>query len=193
MREDLVGALSFPSTETLSTQNLELIANWLHGCDTGHLGCSVSESDTLPTRVIDVGPLSARAPKPYLLCAGRISGRFAALSHYWGTPSASNPTFKTEKHNYDERQALMILEGMPALFRDAIITTWKLGIQYLWIDSICIIQDSKEDWEAESAKMGSVYRNAYCATVPFVTRFQHSSQASNVLQGISYRMQSGLL
>ena len=86
----------------------------------------------------------------------------------------------------------MALEGMPALFQDAIITTWKLGIQYLWIDSLCIIQNSKEDWEAESAKMGSVYRNAYCTIVPLVTRFQLSNRATNVLQHISYRKQSEL-
>lgn len=63
-------------------------------------------------------------------------------------------------HNYDKMQAGIGFESLPALFQDAIVTTQKLGIQYLWIDSLCIIQDSEDDWQAESAKMGSVYRNA---------------------------------
>jgi hypothetical protein len=49
---------------------------------------------------------------------------------------------------------------MPANFHDACIATRKLGYQYLWIDSLCIIQDSKEDWEIESAKMGDIYMRA---------------------------------
>jgi hypothetical protein len=46
-------------------------------------------------------------------------------------------------------------------FRDAIAITRKLGIRYLWIDSLCIIQDDREDQELEAIKMGSVYGNAY--------------------------------
>ena len=138
---------------------------WLHDCNTTHVGCSVGDPPKLPTRVIDVGLSSSEGPKPYLLCSGGLEGRYVALSHCWGTASLSNPGFKTERHNYDDLQAGFVLESVPALFRDAIVTTWKLGIQYLWIDSLCIIQDSKDDWEAESAKMGSVYRNAYVTIV----------------------------
>ena len=47
-------------------------------------------------------------------------------------------------------------------FRDAIKVTRHLGIRYIWIDSICIIQDSREDWEAESTMMGQVYRHCEC-------------------------------
>ena len=50
------------------------------------------------------------------------------------------------------------LRHLPANFRDAISITQQLGIQYLWIDSLCIIQDSKDDWEAESKNMRYIYR-----------------------------------
>jgi len=43
-------------------------------------------------------------------------------------------------------------------FRDATFLTRRLRIQYLWIDSLCILQDSKADWETEAAKMGDYYR-----------------------------------
>ena len=163
-------ALRFPSLECLSKQNVELIFKWLHDCDRTHIGCSVGEPPMLPTRVIDVGIAFSESPKPYLLCSNGLEGRYVALSHCWGTPSANNnPGFKTETHNYVMMHAGLVFESLPPLFRDAVVTTWKLGIRYLWIDSICIIQDSKDDWEAESAKMGAVYRNAYvtiAASVP---------------------------
>jgi hypothetical protein len=164
-QDGLVGALQFPSVEALSEQNLDLMLGWLQDCSTEHVGCSLGETDKLPTRVIDVGLSSPECPKPFLLCSHELGGRYAALSHCWGTPSPSNPGFKTETHNYDQVRAGIVFESLPALFQDAVLTTWKLGIQYLWIDSICIIQDSKGDWETESAKMGSVYRNAYVTIV----------------------------
>jgi hypothetical protein len=146
----------------------------------------------LPTRVIDVGIASSESPKPYLLCSDGLEGRYVALSHCWGTPSASNPGFKTETHNYAMMQAGIVFESMPPLFRDAVVTTWKLGIHYLWIDSICIIQDSKDDWEAESAKMGLVYRNAYVTIAASVPQPQTTSRATNITQHISNRKQPEL-
>jgi hypothetical protein len=52
------------------------------------------------------------------------------------------------------------VDSLSANFRDAITITRALGIKYLWIDSLCILQDSKEDWEKESRKMAAVYRDA---------------------------------
>jgi hypothetical protein len=49
------------------------------------------------------------------------------------------------------------IEKLTRTFTDAISITRELGIDYLWIDSLCIIQDSNHDWEAESALMSSVY------------------------------------
>ncbi|KAN0091955.1 HET domain containing protein [Hyaloscypha variabilis] len=48
----------------------------------------------------------------------------------------------------------------PPHSHDAIIITQKLGLEYIWIDSLCIIQDDASDWEIESALMGDVYGNA---------------------------------
>lgn len=49
----------------------------------------------------------------------------------------------------------------PPTFRDALLTCRRLNIPYLWIDSVCIIQDDTADWEAEAPKMGQVYHNAF--------------------------------
>lgn len=55
----------------------------------------------------------------------------------------------------------IFLSDLPPLFQDAIIITRQLGLRYLWIDSLCIIQDSLRDWETEAAKMASIYQNSY--------------------------------
>ncbi len=60
-----------------------------------------------------------------------------------------------------------LLESIPPAelsksFQDAMVATKRLGLRYLWIDSLCIIQDSQEDWERESAMMDRVYQNSWC-------------------------------
>ena len=83
--------------------------------------------------------------------------QYATLSHCWGT----GPTLTTTKANWQRISSNIPFDALPALFQDAIIITRQLGIRYLWIDSLCIIQDSQRDWETESAKMGGIYENSY--------------------------------
>ena len=49
---------------------------------------------------------------------------------------------------------------LPATIQDAIIVTRKLGLRYLWVDALCIFQDSTSDKDAEIAKMDQIYQNA---------------------------------
>jgi len=51
--------------------------------------------------------------------------------------------------------------SLPKNFQDAIAVTRSIGVRYLWIDSLCIVQDNRLDWEMESSKMASIYSNAY--------------------------------
>jgi hypothetical protein len=68
---------------------------------------------------------------------------------------------KTTKANYNQRRAGMSLSQFPATFQDAIQMTRALHVQYLWIDSLCIVQDNKLDWEEQSALMATIYSNCY--------------------------------
>ncbi|KAF2139713.1 uncharacterized protein K452DRAFT_275190, partial [Aplosporella prunicola CBS 121167] len=88
-----------------------------------------------------------------------IPERYATLTHCWGDPS--RPPLKTDKASLQERLKEIPLNSMPANFRDAVSVTRALGLRYLWIDSLCIIQDDKHDWQRESASMASIYRCAY--------------------------------
>jgi hypothetical protein len=51
---------------------------------------------------------------------------------------------------------------LPKTFYDAITATREIGERYIWIDSLCIIQDDPNDWQKESALMGLVYSRSYC-------------------------------
>jgi hypothetical protein len=53
------------------------------------------------------------------------------------------------------------MDMLPKTFQDAIIISRSIGIRYIWIDSICIVQDSPEDWEKESARMADIYSNSF--------------------------------
>jgi len=65
------------------------------------------------------------------------------------------------KSNWKKLATNVPFDTLPPLFQDAIIVTRQLGMRYIWIDSLCIIQDSVRDWETESAKMGGIYENSY--------------------------------
>jgi hypothetical protein len=80
------------------------------------------------------------------------------LSHCWG----KEPIFTLTTDNYETMLQRIPLSHLQQVFRDAISVTQKAEIKYLWIDSLCIIQDSVEDWRRESMNMGMVYSGAVC-------------------------------
>lgn len=59
------------------------------------------------------------------------------------------------------RRSGIALREIPRTFRDAVMIARRLGLRYLWIDSLCICQDDSEDWARESGLMADVYSNAY--------------------------------
>ncbi|KAH7360862.1 heterokaryon incompatibility protein-domain-containing protein [Rhexocercosporidium sp. MPI-PUGE-AT-0058] len=90
---------------------------------------------------------------------------YAVLSHRWGK---STEISSTTKANIRSRFNGISYSELCGTFKDAIVVARQLRIRYLWIDSLCIIQDDKDDWKKESAIMGDVYYKA------FVTLFAHS-------------------
>lgn len=57
------------------------------------------------------------------------------------------------------------IQSLPKAFQDALFATTRLGFQYIWIDSLCIVQDDQDDWKREPAVMHNVYKNAVCNIV----------------------------
>ena len=124
-------------------------------CRREHALCSWTDDHPLPSRVIDVGS-NLRQDDPFLLIANGQRGSWATLSHCWGGELPIRTTVGT----LEARRKAISTDELPPTFRDAIKVTRKLGLRYLWIDSLCIIQDCREDWTRESIKMHEIYSKA---------------------------------
>lgn len=155
-----------------SASNFATVKQWLHDCENGHLNCWPSEMPMLPTRVIDVGTLPANAQNDEvrIFCSQGRRAKYVALSHCWGGKIEA----VLETSNLNSFQNSIPCSSLPATFRDAISITRNLGIQYLWIDSLCIIQDSRDDWEQESNNMGPIFRDSTLAL--FATASKNSNE-----------------
>jgi hypothetical protein len=134
------------------------IIEWLTKCMSNHPLCFLSnrELPILPTRVLDLGPPGALSSISLLVTNGQRA-RYTALSHCWG----AKPPLQTTKATIEALREAIEFTALPKTFQDAIYVTRSLTIRYLWIDSLCIIQDDGFDWERECAKMASVYEGSY--------------------------------
>jgi hypothetical protein len=144
---------------TGSPNSLQVAKEWLKGCREGHARCNTSviknPRSWLPHRVLDLGdptqPLNSE--KLRLLEFNEEEGSYVCLSHCWGSSSV----FTTTKATLRSMLSNIPWPSLPKTFQDAIAVTHKLGLRYLWIDSLCIVQDDVEDWGRESALMEVIY------------------------------------
>ncbi|KAK1749723.1 hypothetical protein QBC47DRAFT_311471 [Echria macrotheca] len=152
--------LGFPSLpEPGSASHINVLSRWLVDCDEKH-ACFPEDIDFLPTRLIDVGAENSSTVR--LVCNTTGLDRktkYIALSHRWG----KDKPLKTETKNIEGLSEWVIdFDGLPKTFRHAVQVTRSLGLGYLWIDSLCIVQDDVKDWERESQRMEEVFSSAYC-------------------------------
>lgn len=97
----------------------------------------------------------AEEPQPYL-----------ALSYCWGGKS---PTLTTTRSNYSHLKTSISYDAMPKTYQDTVRVARALGVRYIWIDALCIIQDDVEDWEKESQVMAEIFRNSLVTIIPLRT------------------------
>lgn len=115
----------------------------------------MAASTPFPTRLLDVGQSPSDLIK---LCETKgKSGFYTTLSYVWG----KTKQLVTTKDLYETHKAGLPVDNFPKTMQDAFIVTRKMGIRYIWIDALCIVQDYNLDWQREAAQMGSVYANSY--------------------------------
>ncbi|KAJ3540881.1 hypothetical protein NM208_g4856 [Fusarium decemcellulare] len=136
---------------------LGMMRDWLNQCYMYHPKCRQVAASHLPTRVIDVGNEEA-GDKVSLVHTNQACGTYLTLSHCWGQ-SVSPRTTTT---NLELHCRGITLDSLPRAFQDATWVTRCLGIQYLWIYSLCVIQDDKNDRDRESTAMADIYRGSLC-------------------------------
>lgn len=179
-RSGLISCVDAPSESLfghhIPWKNLEqaakYAARWMQCCLQNHASCSKDIESPLPKRLVDVGrPGTSEIPRLWInpsLVQGQqedisitpIRGTYLALSYCWG----SKQFFNTDPQNLEEMKAEIPVKSIPRTIKDAIEFTRILGVQYLWVDSLCILQgdseEAKADWNEESVKMKVIYRNA---------------------------------
>jgi len=127
----------------------------MESCDKNHPECynfSSGGHPTLPSRVLDVRPTS-NGMDPSLHISNGQQAPFMCLSYCWGDSLPIRTTRETIA-GFRER---ISWNQLPQSFQDAVSVARFLGISYLWIDSLCIIQDDAQDWESEAAQMANIY------------------------------------
>ena len=149
-------------TPSGSEFQISLLQNWLKVCDERHYdhGCDQKEEKILPKRVLDVGVTNTPENLRLRITTSGEKGRYMALSHRWG----SGKPIRTTTHNLDLFRQNINFTELTKTFQDAVTITRKLGLRYLWIDSLCIIQegDGMRDWEEQSQLMEGIFASAYC-------------------------------
>ena len=165
-------------TSSGSQETLSVAKNWLEYCVENH-DCYKSlfvqprnknqrwdPSDTdderstiYPTRLLDLQAFEVDCSDVRLIANAVSGSAYATLSHCWG--SDCHKRYHATTNNLIELRARIRYTDLPKTYCDAISVCRSLKIRYLWIDSLCILQDSKEDWAREAANMAFVYSNSH--------------------------------
>lgn len=148
-----------PVMADVANGSSQQIKSWLNTCCKAHPECPDPLECPLPTRVLHIG---SEVQDPSLVriheTRGEI-GTYIALSYCWGAPQPvrlMDDTYErlTSMDGFD-------LRTLPQTIQDAIHVTRSLGLSYLWVDALCIIQQNPEDMTHELGVMASIYKNAY--------------------------------
>ena len=150
----------FSRRNSCTSSSLFAVNFWTAECASYHEACNALKSKTfaLPTRLVYVGDPDAKTRPKLCLSEDLPPGtKYATLSHCWGQRKYETLT----KSSYLAMLRLIEIDEMGPIFRDIMTITTSFGMSYIWIDALCIIQDSLEDWLAESTRMAEVFQNAF--------------------------------
>ncbi|MCJ1448771.1 MAG: hypothetical protein MMC23_009289 [Stictis urceolatum] len=164
-KHDYTNDVRSTAVSNCSPHTIVQITNWLEECITTHSNCSRIQTvaavrDVLPARLLDLRRVTqegrVRMISSQLLPRDSI---YATLSHCWGGGCEKTLTMDSLK---DFERGLLVSD-LPTTFGDAIYIATKLSINYLWIDALCIVQNSVDDadWKHEASIMGDIYANSY--------------------------------
>ncbi|KAI1376827.1 HET-domain-containing protein [Hypoxylon crocopeplum] len=123
-----------------------------------------------PTRLLDVGSsacptlrliISAEHPALGKGEANSVGERYAALSYCWGPKDEADKQLTTTLSTIQNHISQIEFSNLPQTVADAVQVCRTLGIRYLWVDALCIVQNDKDDWAREAFEMANVYANSF--------------------------------
>ncbi|EMT74574.1 hypothetical protein FOC4_g10000287 [Fusarium odoratissimum] len=165
-----LGMLSAYPESTELDASVNFVNAQMSECSTKHEPCKKQLESPLPTRVVSVGSSDADIR---LVELKNVPARYVTLSHCWGRKQP----LRTIIANFEDMKKSIDANSLPIVFQQAIWIVRMLKIDYIWIDSLCIIQDSQSDWELESLQMCDYYENSFLtistatspnSTIPFL-------------------------
>lgn len=127
-------------------------------CLKEHDDCGNNAEQPLPTRVLYIG--TTESPVLRLHEPSGERSNYICLSYCWGDPSKTSPFLQTTVATIGSLKTNIPWSELPKLFQGTVCFARKVGIKYVWIDSLCIIQDDGEDKAREIGQMAQVYSNA---------------------------------
>ena len=155
-----------------SNRTILQITHWLGQCIDSHTQCFdvqtfAATRVVLPKRLLDLRFVAQKGLVRLVISQSLPQDAvYATLSHCWGGQCEKTLTVDSLK-DFEEG---LLLSSLPKTFQDAIIVTAKLSVSYLWIDALCIVQDSVDslEWRQEASIMGDIYANS-CFTLAATT------------------------
>ncbi|KAK3351878.1 heterokaryon incompatibility protein-domain-containing protein [Neurospora tetraspora] len=167
------GSMFVLPSSTNSPEAFGLVRHWLDDCLNNHPECKGSNFKRLPTRLVDVGVADNNGQKkltrPRIFVPNTTSQTpatipYLTLSHSWALTGSSLRLTTKNIEDWQKPEAAehggIPIDGLAQTFLDAMRITQQLGYRYIWIDSLCIMQDSSEDWKREAQTMAAVYGNS---------------------------------
>lgn len=151
------------SSQPLQDAGLSTVRDLLKNCLSSHTKCRKPKSTTLPKRVLDVLGNDSKSVRLHESDFNREENRFeygeyVALSHVWGVgkglPKTSTKTIESYKRG-------IAWTSLPRALQEAVVLTRALGIRWLWIDALCLIQDDPASKLEESMIMDEIFGNAF--------------------------------
>ncbi|KAK1984879.1 heterokaryon incompatibility protein [Colletotrichum cereale] len=121
------------------------------------LGPKISRLPCLPRRVLDLRQFPTEG-KLRLLESESMSGVYVCLSYTWGSRNNGVTTPDNLQANLDD----IPYDQLPQTYKDAVKVAAALGVPFLWIDGLCIIQGDTDatDWKEQSSQMAEIYGNS---------------------------------
>ncbi|KAI0156501.1 HET-domain-containing protein [Xylariaceae sp. FL1272] len=143
-------------TSTGSAEALDFLKKQLDTCERTHDACRriVDQEVRYPTRLVELN--EHNGARLILTKDTTPTGPYASLSHSWG----KEEMFQCTTDTIEQLMTRIPVDKLRRTFKEAFATATYLGIKYIWIDSLCIIQDSAEDWAREARRMMEVYHRA---------------------------------
>ncbi|KAI1080177.1 HET-domain-containing protein [Whalleya microplaca] len=165
VRDDLTSeyALNFylsPSTNSMQTWSM--IDNWIANCMKYHERCRRKgwNYGYRPTRLLQMD--YSKNPHTFRVVSGQMlpqDSRYITLSYCWGKKPV-NKTLRLLESTSAWLSKSHPVDFLPKTLREATYIASRFRNRYMWIDRLCIYQDSPKDWRKQASTMQDVYGNA---------------------------------